>query len=553
MGRTIIIVGGALSGPTAASRARELDDRARIVLIQRSRDISYAVCGLAYVVSGEVDSLAELDRQRARFFQEVYNVEVYTNTEVLGIEPAQCRIKLRSGELRYDSLIYAAGAKSRPPDIPELSDGAQNVRQFRTLKDLEVIARRLRRGAHRIAVIGGGFAGVEAADGFMRAGCRVTLIEPGRQLLPQLSKEVASVAAQSLQRNGVQVLTSARITEAKRSRKGVSVLRLDGGEKVKTDLVIVTTKLAPRSGLLRRAGAQLHPDGTISIDERCATSLPQVFACGGCVSVPHALTHEPVWQPRAVVADKTARVAAASAVGQRAKLEPILGTAIVRAGSLVIARTGLTRGEAAELAGPKLASARIHAPARDVFFPGATQLTTILYYHRDSGALLGAEAVGQEGVDKRIDVLAAALTGALTVEQLAGLDLAYAPPFSATRDPINMLGSVASESRQLSITWTPAALAAERAKVTVIEIGARRKPAGVIAGSLRLTLPQLRKQLSSLPPKQPVVFVSADGRLGYVAAHMARQRGLSGAGYLSGGLQSWTAAGYAERAAKGLA
>jgi len=542
--RTVVIVGGAVSGPTAAARARELDEAARIVLLERSRDVSYAACGLAYHLSGEAPSLDALNRERADFFWDVYRVDVRTGVSALAIDAEAHAVRLKGEALRYSALVYAAGAESVVPKVPNLA-GASNVFRFRTLKDLEGILRHLKGGAQRVAILGGGFIGVEAADGFLRHGSEVTLIEHRAKILPTFTTAMANRGANALRAAGAKVLTGVEVVQAQREGRDVRALKLRTGATVPTDLVIVAAGLRPRTDLLRRAGARLLADGSVPVDNRCATSLPDVFACGVCVSVAHAVSDKPVWIAQAAIADKTAQVAGGNAGGGDARMGPALGTAIVRACDLTLARTGLTYSEAAAYAGSELASVCIHAPSCEPYVPGSTPATIELLYHGRSGRVLGAEVASAAGADKRVDVLAAAILAGLTVDRLGSLDLAYTPAYAPARDPVNVAGVVAEASRQgLARAWTPAQLAAQRRSLALVDVrSAPEHKAGTIGGAVGIPLPKLRGRMSALRGKKRVVFLCDTGRLGYLAARIARQRGLSEAGYLSGGLRSWTAEG----------
>jgi NADPH-dependent 2,4-dienoyl-CoA reductase/sulfur reductase-like enzyme/rhodanese-related sulfurtransferase len=543
--KTILVVGGAVGGPTAAARARETDDGARIILLERSRDVSYAACGLAYHLSGEAPSLDSLNRERADFFWDVYRVEVRTGAAVSAIDAAARTVRLEGERLGYRELIYAAGAESLIPRIPGLR-GGRNVFRFRTLDDLEAISRRLEGGARRVVILGGGFFGVEAADGFLRHRCEVTVLERGPQILPAFTAGLSRSAAGALETAGATVVTRAHVMQAERSGPDVRALRLASGRRVPADVVIVAAGVRPRTALLAAAGARLMADGSVSVDNRCATSLPHVFACGVCVSVPHAVSDQPVYLAQAAMADKTAQVAGACAAGGDARLAPVLGTAIVRAGDLTLARTGLTRAEAQAYAGRALESVRIHGPSCDPFLARSGPATVELLYHARSGRILGAETAARIGADKSVDVLAAAILGGLTVDRLASIDLAYAPPYSTARNLLNVAGTVAASARDgLAAALSAAEVAARRRTLTLVDVRAEvGRPARSIRGSLRIPLPTLRGRVSALRGKR-VVFLCDTGRLAYLAARIARQHGLPEAAYLSGGLRSWVAEGRA--------
>ena len=307
--------------------------------------------------------------------------------------------------------------------------------------------------------------------------------------------------------------------------------------------------------------------GSVVVDELCATSLPHVFACGASVAVPHAVTGWPVWLPQAGLADRTAMVAGAVAAGGQARLEPVLNTSIVRAGELTLARTGLAWDEAVEYAtAEEIGQVSVHGSSCERTLKASQPLAIDLIYHRGDGRILGAEVAGKAGADKRVDVLSAAIVGGMTVERISALDLAYAPPFSTARDVVNVAGWVAAAARAgLARVWTVYELAAHLGAVAIVDVEPERGRAGEITDSLVIPLAELRSHVAALPRDRPLVFVSETGRLGYVAARIhvwflklrfhgvkiegddttriARLRGFKDAGFLTGGLLSWQAAG----------
>lgn len=538
--RTIVVVGGALSGPAAAARARETDEHARILLLERAPSVSYAVGALAQHVSGETKKLADLDSEGPELFRDVYDVEVRTGVEVTKID-SHARVVVTANEnIAWDALIYAVGAGSIMPDIAGLA-GATNVHVFRNLLDLRAITAGLRR-VKRVAVLGGGFFGIEAADALTRRGTEVVLIERGPRLLPTFAAGASHAARKALAAAGATVETNAVVVSVERRGDRVRALRLADGRELACDLVVVAVGVRPRSELLRAAGARVLDNGAIRIDSGCRTSLPDVFACGSCVAVEQASSGRHVWIPQAAIADRTAQVAGAMAGGFTLdRLTPMLGTAIVRAGAATIARTGLTRVEAehAEVT-------RVHAPSHDWFVPGAATVSMELLTNPSDGTLLGADLWGNAGVDKRVDVMATAIAGGLTARALAMLDLAYAPPFARARDVVNVAASVAlARGPGRPLAWSPAELDARIAQVDVYDLRGssdRKRPS--VPGARTITFAELRAKAGSLASsKRPIVFVSSDGARAYQAAAVAFARGVRDAGYLSGGLLSWTGEG----------
>lgn len=531
----IVILGGALSGPTAAARARETNVDAHIILLERADAISYAVGGLPYYLSGEVDTRGDLAPYRANFFRHYYEVDVRTQVSVERFDPRARKVFTNAGELRYDTLIYAFGAGSIMP--PVFESGAANVSLLRNPAHLQHIDAILRRGARRVAIVGGGFYGVEAADCLARRGCSVTLIERGAQLLPEYSAGVAGRAAAALEAAGVDVRLGATIEQVERKGKRIVGLRL-GGRRLATDLILITAGVRPRTEIFVAAGGKVERDGSIHVDDRCATSIADVYATSICVSHTHAVTKKPIWTAQATDADKTAQVAGANAAGGDAKLGPTLGTAITRAGELHLARTGLTQ------LGGRLDVARIQLAGHscDPFFRGSEPLELTLFYSQTSERVVGAEVLGRVGVDKRIDVIATAILGKLTLAQLAGLDLAYSPPYSMVRDIVNAAGIVALQAKDVH-AWSIDAFRERSDKVVVYDVrGATQRKAHAFKAK-PLDIAKLRAHKATLAKTKQVVFVCETGRESYLAARAASQLGCPDAGYLSGGLQAWREAG----------
>lgn len=526
--RTIVILGGAQAGPTAAARAREIDEKARIVLCERGRDVSYAVAGLAFHLAGEVSSIEDLNREKADLLRDVYGVEV-RRTGVSRIDAKKKLVELGGEQLEWDSLVYALGAES---PVPAEVEGAKNVFRFRTLRDLEAILAAIDAGQKRVAILGGGFFGVEAADGLARRGCEVTLVERGPRVLGSFAELVSLRARDALLQLGVSVRTETSVLDTRRSREQILELELQDGGRLQVDFVIAAAGLSPRTQLLGEAGGRLHPDGSAKVDAHLQTSLKGIFACGVCVGVEHAITGRHALTALAAIVDKTAQVAGANAGGAKLRMPPVLGSAIVRVGDTVCARTGIGVGDL----GPGISTARVHAPSHDPFFAGSSPVSIELYYDEKTGRVLGADLVGSVGVDKRVDVLATAIAGKLGVDDLADLDLAYAPPFSTARDAVNVAANVGRAQRESKVrAWSARELRGDSRAVALVDV--RPESGGELPNAVSIPLAELRKRMAELP-KGKLVFFDESGRAGYLAAMLACQHGLKNAGYLSGGLLS---------------
>ena len=531
--RQIVILGGALSGPTAAAHARETNAEAKIILLERADAISYAVGGLPYYLSGEVETREHLAPHHAAFFSRNYDVDVRTKVSIEGFNAAARKVQTSEGPVAYDSLIYALGAGSVVP--PVFGDGAANLSLLRNPAHLQHIDRLLGRGARRIVVVGGGYYGVEAADCLARRGCAVALIERGPQLLPDFSPVAAGRAAAALAAQGVEVLVGTAVDAVVREGKKIVAVQA-GGRRIESDLIVITAGVRPRTEIFAAAGGKVGPNGAIHVDDRCATSIEGVYATSICVSHTHAVTRKPIWTAQATDADKTAQVAGTNAAGGDATLGATLATAITRAGDLQLARTGLT-----QLGGRhKVARIQISGHSCDPWFRGSEPLDLTLYYGTDSERVLGAEVVGRAGVDKRIDVLATAILGKLTLSALAQLDLAYSPPYAMVRDIVNAAGVIGRQAKQVR-AWSLEAFR-ERAEGTLVydvRTATQRKAGGFSAP--RLDLATLGEHRAALARAEQVVFVCETGRESYLAARAAVNMGCADAGYLSGGLRVWRA------------
>ncbi len=550
--RRILVLGGALAGPTAAARARETDEEARITILTREARVAYAAAGLPYHLSGEVRSLEALDRERAEFFRRVYRIDVWAGCEATAIDPFRRVLEVRrKGGVRrlpYDALIFALGARARAPE-PALT--GDNVNTLRTLDHVLRLEEELRRGRRRVAVIGAGLHGVAVVDGLVRGGAEVTLIERAPRILPQFGIQAARLAHEALERR-CEVIPGATVVDATARRGRIRSLRLSTDRDVPVDFVVLTAGIAPATELLARVGAHLAPDGSAYVTERAETSLAGIYACGVCVSVPHLWSGLHLWSAQGAVADKTAQVAGANAAGGDARLAPVAGTMIRRVLDWTVARTGLTEREARAHVGADFQMTTVHAPSHDPYFPDAHPVLVQLFWDRASGRVLGAEVAGRSGVDKRIDVVAAALAGGLTVEDLARTDFAYAPPYGSQRDPVNVAATAAACERAGLVRFvTPEELHERLADTLVVDVRARADAReGGIPRARRLPLEELRGRFRTLDRRRAIATYCDTGRRGYLAARILVQKGFRDVVNLEGGFRSWRLSGLPVQASR---
>ena len=554
MARRIVVVGGTLSGPTAAARARETDGDATITIVQRGAHLSFAFAGLAHHLSGEVTDLSHLDRQGAAFFRDVYAIDALLHSNATDLDVAGRTLTVTSTDggtestrtLPWDELIFALGAESLP--LPGV--GGDNVFRLRSFADVTTLRRfitdRPAANPAHVVVVGAGSVGLEAVDGLVRAGARVTLLEQSPALLPRFTQTVTGPLVGHLRERGVEVRQGVTVVGAERDTDGrlVQALHLSDG-RLTCDAVVVCAGVRPRTQLLARAGIALRGDGCVLVDER-ARVVPHVYACGASVAVPNAVSGTPMWWAQAAIADKVAQVAGENAGGGNAWTAPFAGTMVLRILDLTVGRTGLSHDEAVMACGEADVDVSVViGRSHEVWWPGAGALTAVLVSQRSTGRVLGAEAIGTVDVDKRIDVAATAIVGRLTVDQLAMLDLGYAGAFNATRDVWNTAARLATVERHhegSSITPTEFRRRTDWVVVDVRDdvpsgtdgVDASR---AALPGAIHIPLSVLRPALHRLDKTRPTVVYSGRGRRGFVAMQLLRQQGFVEVHNLAGGLQ----------------
>lgn len=538
--RKIVIVGGALSGPTAAARAREIDEDARIILLERNDNVSYATCGIAYALSGEVTDPQQLNAQKHDFFKDFYNVEVRTRVEVLKLNAESKKIKISSnGEiqsLKYDVLVYSTGVESKVPDT--IGASISNVVSFRTMGDLQKIQELIQSGKKNVVILGAGPMGIEAADGLLRAGAHVTLVEKNPDILSNNFTTFGIIAHKELIRQDARVLTNSKIIEYKTNENILTHVVTNDGNNIALDLLIVTMGVTARSKILANAGAKLNKDKSIKLDRKCRTSLKGVYACGTGVSITQALTRKKVQIPQAAIADKTAQIAGANAAGGNFRLPEFTGSQIMRIGEFCLGRTGLTRKQARNLAGKKnIATTQITSYSRESFMPGCSEIFLELFYNKKNGKILGLEAAGNHEIAGRIDIASSMILSGSTIKDLAMLDLAYAPPFRPVRDPVNTLATVADlVSSGYGKIISPWDFIHRSSEFTVLNLCETKTENFNCANTIHMKLADIRNASEIQLPKSGTVIVSGNGREAWLALRLLKQRGFKKLKILGGGL-----------------
>lgn len=441
----IAIIGGVAAGTSAAAKARRVNPDAEIVIFEKGRNISYAGCGLPYYISGVSESRDKVIIFSPQEFTEKYKVEVKTGHEVTEIEPRDKTVYFKdsvnglTGKYLYDKLIITTGASPVIPPIQGAEPG--NVFSLRTIEDADEIVKMInKRELSRVSIVGGGLIGMEMAEAFKRLDLEVDVIEKQAHVLPTFSAGMAEIIEKHLKENNINLLTGETIVRLSGNSEGdVKSIYLESGKEIRTDLVLISVGIKPNTELARKAGIKIGPTGAISVNEKMETSLPDIYAAGDCVESTNLITGNPVWVPLGSTANKQGRVAGENAAGGNATHRGILNTSITKVFELGVARTGLSEKEARE-AGFKAFSIKIRSVNHAGYYPDMEKIYLNGVFDKKTGRILGAEVIGKEGADKRIDVLATAIYNKLTANDLFQLDLAYAPPYSIPKDPVALLG-----------------------------------------------------------------------------------------------------------------
>jgi NADPH-dependent 2,4-dienoyl-CoA reductase/sulfur reductase-like enzyme/rhodanese-related sulfurtransferase len=539
MAKRIVIVGGVAAGASAAAKARRTAEDVEIVLVEAGPYISFANCGLPYLVGGRIARLDSLLVVEGGLFARRFNVDVRAKTRATSVDRHSSTVALRgpdgrSENLHYDSLILATGAAGIVPPAPGLD--RKDVFSLRTIPDAAAIMERLDALAAggtkpvQAAIIGAGYVGLETAEQLLLRGCEVTIIEMADQIMPVLDREMVEPLQAALVKAGCRFILSDALAQVlDQDGHGLAVTK--SGLRVPFDIGILATGVRPNVELAKSAGLELGPTGAIKVDSFQRSSDPAIYAAGDNSELPHVVLGRPVNIALAGPANKAGRAAGANAaldlIGaadddpRRLHVRGVLGTAIVGVCDVVVGLTGLTEAQAR---GENLPAEVLYMPGANhaTYFPGAQRLLLKILYSPSDGRLLGAQAVGGKGVDKRLDVLATAIMAGMTVEDLGQLDLCYAPQFGSAKDAVILAGFAASNRRrELMPSVTPGGLLEELAGPNPPAVIDVRTPGEYAAGHLHaavnIPVDELRDRLGEVPADRPVVVHCGAGYRSYVA------------------------------------
>ncbi|MGI6113402.1 MAG: FAD-dependent oxidoreductase [Mahellales bacterium] len=548
----IVIVGGVAAGASAATKARRTDEHAQIIVFEKGSYMSFANCGLPYYIGDYIKQREHLLVVSKELFKKRFNIDVKTDHEVIRIDRQNKRVQVKdllTGSQfyeDYDKLILAPGARPIRPDIENINLG--NVFTLTTIPDVDKIKELLsKRQVREAVIVGGGYIGLETAEGLKNVGVNVTIIELAEQIVPVFDIEMTVRVMDTMVKNGIDIILGRKVVKLL-GKHSVNLVQLDDGTSIPADLVLLTVGIKPNIELAQQAGLKVGKG--IIVDSRMLTSDPDIYAAGDAVEINHLVTQKPYWIPLAGPANKQGRVAGANAAGDNKVFKGAMGTSILKMFDMTLAKTGLSEKEA-KAAGLDFGVSYTHSAHHAGYYPGSRMMTIKLIWEKGSNRLLGAQIAGGEGVDKRIDVLAAAIYGGFTLFDLEQLDLAYAPPYSSAKDPVILAGFVAANiARDEVDIITPQQLKVALNKGEAIDIIDVRTPGEYEAGHIknarlipldefRKHLDEFRKHLDGLDKNSSIVVYCGIGYRSYHALRILKAHGFKNVKNLSGGYTSW--------------
>ncbi|SDE88507.1 NADPH-dependent 2,4-dienoyl-CoA reductase, sulfur reductase [Fontibacillus panacisegetis] len=547
MSKKVLIVGGVAGGASAAARLRRLDEDAQIVMFERDSYISFANCGLPYYIGDHIKDRSKLLVQTPEAMYKRFNIDVRIESEVIAVNPDNKTVTVRSkakGEYEesYDALILSPGAKPIRPNLPGIQ--STRIHTLRNIPDTDRIkARVTEENVKSAVVIGGGFIGVEMAENLRDIGLDVTLIEGGPQILAPFDSEMSSVLAKELEDHGVRLLFS-QMVQSFEELNGEIETRMASGLSVKSEMVILAIGVSPDTSFLKDSGMEFGPRGHILINEYMETNLKDIYAVGDAVEVTDFVNGTKTAIPLAGPANKQGRIAADNVSGLRTPFKGSQGTSIIKVFGLTGAATGNNEKTLQRLGLPYHVT-YVHPNSHAAYYPGATPLTIKLLFN-DEGTVLGAQAVGFDGVDKRIDDIATTIRFRGTVSDLTELELAYAPPYSSAKDPVNMAGYTAENvlSGRTSVFVPKDLESRDLAATILVDVRSEIEHAnGHIPDSLLIPVDDLRSRLGELDREKEIWVYCQVGLRGYTASRILQQKGYK-VKNLTGGYKTYVMANY---------
>ena len=543
-----LIVGGVAGGATVAARLRRIDENAEIILFERGKYVSYANCGLPYYIGGTIAERDKLFVQTAQGFTARFNIDIRTEQEVTAIHPKEKTVEItdintaRTYSENYDKLILSPGAEPLRPGIEGIN--SDKIFTLRNVPDTDTIKKYVSRSNPRHAVVvGGGFIGLEMAENLHQLGIQVAVVEMANQVMAPLDYSMAAIVHQQLTDKQVDLRLEDGVSRFEETPEGI-IVHLRSGKQITTDLVILSIGVRPETRLAKEAGLSLGTLGGIAINDYMQTSDPDIYALGDAVEVRHLVTGKPALIPLAGPANKQGRIVANNIVyGNRETYPGTMGTSIAKVFDLTVAAAG---ANAKLLKRERITyqSSYTHSASHAGYYPGAVPMSVKILFSPENGQLLGAQIVGFDGVDKRIEMFAQVIQRKGTVYDLATLEHAYAPPYSSAKDPVNMAGYVAENilTQKVEIVhWRD--IAGLQKDTLLLDVRtADEYSLGTLPNAINIPVDELRTRLSELPKDKPIVVSCAVGLRGYLAYRILTQHGFKNVKNLSGGYKTWSVA-----------
>ena len=528
----IVIVGGVAGGATAAARIRRLDEQAEIIVFERTGFISYANCGLPYYIGDVIQNKADLTLQTPESFWKRFRIKMKVQHEVVAIHPEQKSVSVRNlvtGETfeeGYDKLLLSPGAKALIPELPGVD--SKKIFTLRTVEDTFAIKDFVTQHKPRSAVmVGGGFIGVELAENLRELGLAVTIVQRPPQLLSPFDADMAAFIHNQMRKNGIKLALGASVTGFQEDAEGISVLLKDGNP-IHGDMVVLAIGVTPESHLAQDAGLALGIKGSILVNDRMETSIKDIYAVGDAVQVKHAVTGTDTLIPLAGPANKQGRIAADNICGGDSRYHGSQGSSIIKLFDMTAATTGINETHARK-AGLSVDTVILSPMSHAGYYPGGKIMTMKVVFEKESYRLLGAQIVGYDGVDKRIDVLATAIHAGMKATDLKELDLAYAPPYSSAKDPVNMAGFMVENISKGLKQWHLSDLERllQDESVTLLDTRTPKEfSQGHVEGFTNIPVDELRERIEEVPVGKPVYVICQSGLRSYIATRI-----LEGFGY----------------------
>ena len=523
----VVIVGGVAGGATAAARLRRLDEQAEITIFERSGYVSYANCGLPYYIGGEITDREELTLQSPESFRRRFNVNVWVRHEVTAIHPTEKTVEVRDLESGrtftepYDKLILSPGAVPVKPEMP----GVDSPRVFtlRTVEDTFRIYDFVTQYAPKTAIIsGGGFIGLEMAENLMARGIQVTLLQRPRQVMRPLDGDMAAMLHARLRKAGVDLRLGTSAAAFHPLEKGLEA-ELTDGQRLQADMVVLAIGVQPDGSLAKAAGLTVNSRGAIVVNDRMETSSPDIYAVGDAVETFQFVSGKPASIALAGPANKQGRIAADNIAGIPSRYTGAQGSSVLKLFDMTAAVTGLNE-EAIQKLGLSYDKVVLTSSSHASYYPGAKSMVVKVLFETPTGKILGAQIVGYDGVDKRIDVLATAIRAGMTAFDLTELDLSYAPPYSSAKDPVNMAGFVMENvltGKVRQFHWQDVAQLPRDGSVVLLDARTQREfDRGHIEGAMHIPVDELRERMGELPQGKPVYVYCQSGLRSYIACRM---------------------------------